>query len=132
MSSFQAVDRAAHAVLVVDDDCLIRMDVADRLRDCGYDVIEAEDAAEAIAILNGGAPVRLIFSDVQMPGELDGFGLARWVHANRPGLPVILASGVVRAEAAAEALCQAAAFIEKPYRDGAIAEAARRALASLG
>ncbi len=117
-----------NTVLVVDDDVLIRMDVAHRLRDCGFQVIEAGDAAEAIAILSEDASVKLVFSDVQMPGELDGFGLTRWVNAHRPDVPVILASGVVRAHAAADALCHAAAFIEKPYRDGEVAEVARRAL----
>jgi len=102
-------------ILVVDDDILIRMSIADYLRGSGFEVIEAGDADEAVAVLTTDTPVDLVFSDVQMPGSIDGFGLARWVRANRAHIRVILASGVVRAAAAAE-LDATDAFLEKPFQ----------------
>jgi len=81
-------------ILVVEDEPVIRFGIALHLEENGFQVIEAESAAEAIAILQEpGPPVNLVFSDVRMPGELDGIGLSRWVFENRPNIAVILASG---------------------------------------
>ena len=88
--------RPSTTILVVEDDVLIRMDLADYLRECGYHVIEASNADEAMAVLQSGREVGVALADVQMPGSMDGFGLARWVRANRPNTKVILTSGVNR------------------------------------
>lgn len=80
-------------VLVVDDDLLVREPIADYLREVGYEVLEAGDAHEAIDLVDHADHVDLVFSDVRMPGELDGVGLARWVQAHRPDVPVLLTSG---------------------------------------
>jgi CheY-like chemotaxis protein len=109
-------------VLVVDDEVLIRLSIAGYLRDCGFTVLEADGPREAIAILEAQLVIDVVFSDVQMPGEMDGFGLARWVRAHRPGVKVILASGVVKASQAATQLCEHDAFLEKPYHEQQVGE----------
>lgn len=80
-------------VLVVDDDLLVREPIAEYLREVGYEVLEAGDAHQAIDVVDHAEHVDLVFSDVRMPGEVDGVGLARWVHAHRPDVPVLLTSG---------------------------------------
>jgi CheY-like chemotaxis protein len=84
-------------ILVVEDEMLIRLHVADYFRDCGFDVLEAVDGARAIEILEGAAPVDVVFTDVTLPGEPDGFGLAEWIRQRKPELPVFLTSGEVTA-----------------------------------
>jgi CheY-like chemotaxis protein len=86
----------AETILIVEDQVLIRMEVADYLRECGYLVLEAADANEAIVIMQTDRRIDLVFSDVQMPGPMDGFGLSQWVRTNRPVIKVILTSGVAR------------------------------------
>lgn len=103
------------AILIVDDEILIRFALAAYLQECGFRVFEAGNAAEAIEILEASRIVDIVFSDIRMPGELDGFGLAQWVRANRPGVPVILTSGDAKKTQAANELCQDAPFFAKPY-----------------
>ncbi len=80
-------------VLVVDDDVVIRMLVADALRNRGVCVIEAGSGADALGYLTSGGRPDLIFSDIQMPGSIDGLQLADYVHETYPDIPVILTSG---------------------------------------
>ena len=87
----RSADRRA-CVLVVEDEMLIRLMVSEALRDTGYDVVEACDADEALAVLNTSAQIDLVFSDVRMPGSLDGMGLLRAVKADFPDLPFIIVS----------------------------------------
>jgi two-component system, response regulator PdtaR len=81
------------SILVVEDEVLVRSVVGMYLRDCGFQVIEAGTADEAIRVLESGLAVDLVFSDINMPGSLDGYGLAQWLRHERPGLHVILTSG---------------------------------------
>jgi DNA-binding NtrC family response regulator len=122
--------QAVHNILVVDDDVLIRLSIAAYLRECGFVVIEAGDVTEAITIIEAEKDIDLVFSDIQMPGDRDGFALARWLKAHRPAMKVILASGVVRVSAMAEELCEHASFIEKPYHEHQVAEHIRQLLAA--
>jgi DNA-binding response OmpR family regulator len=108
-------DPEAHSVLLVEDEVLIRMSVAEYLRDCGYRVIEAGNADEAVKVLNADAAIDVVCSDVQMPGTMDGFGLAQWVRRERVGLKIILVSGVRRAAEAAGDLCDGGPLMAKPY-----------------
>jgi CheY-like chemotaxis protein len=109
-------------ILVVEDEVFVRMVISDYLRGCGYKVIEAADADEALMVLqHDGLRIDVVFSDIEMPGSMDGFGLARWVHANRPGLEVILAGTVPGAAGAAEKLCEAT-HLPKPYESQAVVE----------
>lgn len=80
-------------VLVVEDEFLIRMLVADHLRETGFNVIEACNGDEAITILKSGIMVDLVFTDVRMPGTTDGLGLLAFVKRTRPSLPVVMTSG---------------------------------------
>jgi CheY-like chemotaxis protein len=104
------------AVLVVEDEVLIRLVIADYLRECGFKVYEAATALEAIEILESDkAAIDLVFSDVRLPGEMSGFTLAQWVRKNRPGVPIVLTSGDARKSEAAKELCENEPFFAKPY-----------------
>jgi CheY-like chemotaxis protein len=125
-------DEASHAeqvVLVVEDEVLIRMVVADYLRACGYRVIEAANADEAMLILQHlEIDVDVVLSDIQMPGSMDGFDLSRWLRANRPGIDVLLTGTVPRATQAAAELCESGP-IPKPYEPTLAADRIRRLMA---
>ena len=109
-------DAPSPTVLVVEDEVLIRLVIADYLRDCGYKVHEAVSGEEAIAILQAPeVSIDVVFSDVEMPGSMDGFALARWVRANKPGMEVILTSGIERSADIAATLCEAGPLMTKPY-----------------
>ena len=112
------------ALLVVEDEILIRSAVAEFLRNAGYKVIEAADAGEAVAIFASETQIDLVFSDINMPGPMDGIGLMSWIADHHPGIHVILTSAISHARRAGES---GAGFLMKPYR---LAEAARR-IASL-
>jgi CheY-like chemotaxis protein len=107
-------DENLHAILVVEDEVLVRFTIVEYLRECGFQVVEAGSADEALAILSEVA-VDIVFSDVQMPGTMSGFGLARWIRQHRPGVKVILTSGRVDKTAAASELCNVGPLISKPY-----------------
>lgn len=83
------------AILVVEDEALIRMVIADQLRDSGYDVVETRSADEAVALMEKGLHVDAVFSDVNLPGTLNGIGLVRWMRSQRPQIPVLLTSGAI-------------------------------------
>jgi DNA-binding response OmpR family regulator len=103
-------------ILVVEDEVLIRIALSDYLQECGFKVLEAGNAEDAIEILESSSiQIDLIFSDVVMPGKLDGFGLARWLRTNRPGLPILLTSGDAGKAETARKLCENEPFLAKPY-----------------
>ena len=104
------------SVLVVEDEILVRMAVVEDLLHAGHSVLEAATAEEAIAILDAGAEVDLIFSDIQMPGALDGVALLRVVKERFPSMSVILTSGHVKPPR--EALGDDTIFVPKPYQPG--------------
>lgn len=120
----------ARAILLVEDEVLIRMAVADYLRDCGYRVTEAANADEAIKVLNTNARIDVVCSDIQMPGTLDGFGLAQWVRRERPGLRIVLVSGVSRAAEVAADLCDGGPLMAKPYSPDELERRIRMLLAN--
>jgi CheY-like chemotaxis protein len=80
-------------VLVVEDEFLIRMQTADVIRDVGYEVIEASNAEEAIAILESRSDIRVVFTDVRMPGSMDGLKLAHAIRHRWPPVHIIATSG---------------------------------------
>jgi DNA-binding NtrC family response regulator len=103
-----------HTVLVVDDEPAIRGVLCEFLRECGFNSLSAENADQAMTLIAGGSAVDLVFSDVRMPGTMDGCGLARWILQNRPELPVILATGDLGKANAAAGLSGVETFA-KPY-----------------
>jgi DNA-binding NtrC family response regulator len=116
-------------ILVVEDDVLIRMPIAQYLRDCGYKVIEAANADEAMSVLlNRETAIDIVFSDIEMPGAVDGFGLARWIREHRPSTEVVLTGTVPRTVGAAEDLCEEG-VLPKPYDAQAVHNHIRRLLA---
>jgi CheY-like chemotaxis protein len=117
------------AVLVVEDEVLIRSAVAEYLRISGNLVVEAANAAEAIAVLAAGVPIDVVFSDIHMPGTTDGLGLARWIHHHHPGIRVVLTSGNADSGRATKV---AELFVLKPYRTAEIATRIRSLLARSG
>jgi CheY-like chemotaxis protein len=120
----------APTVLVVEDEVLIRLVIADYLRECGYRVHEAANAAEAVVVLESPTvTIDIVFSDVQMPGEMDGFGLARWVRVHQPDVRVILTSSVERSADIAATLCEAGPLLEKPYEPTGVVERIRQLIA---
>src|SRR5581483_9481331 len=80
-------------ILVVEDEPLIQLITSEALNESGYRVLVAGDADEAIGILSRDESVRLLFTDIVMPGALDGFGLAEWAKSVRPDLKVLYTSG---------------------------------------
>lgn len=102
-------------ILVVEDEVLVRLAIADYLRDCGYKVFEAGNVAEAKSVLNADASVDLVFSDVQMPGGETGFDLAVWVRRHYPAIRVIITSGLPNAAEKARDVCHEGPVVAKPY-----------------
>ena len=90
---------ALHAVvLVVDDEMLLRMRAVDMVEDAGYASVEAVDADQAVAILESRSDIELVFTDIQMPGSMDGMKLAHTVHERWPSIGIILVSGQLKPE----------------------------------
>lgn len=118
----------SHTILVAEDEVLIRLVLAEYLRDCGYRVLEAANASEAIQILTEEIQVDILFTDVQMPGEINGFGLAKWTRQHRPEIQVIVTSGHEQAAHKASDLCDDEPYIKKPYDPAGLAAEIRRLL----
>lgn len=108
-------------VLVVEDEMMVRMPIAEYLRDCGYTVLEAADASEAIATIKAEGPVNLVFSDIRMPGKMDGFGLAEWFQSHYPSVPILLTSGYNGGRDLRFDPVSRTRFIEKPYSQTQVA-----------
>jgi two-component system, response regulator PdtaR len=111
-------------VLLVDDEPLIRMALAEDLRAAGFSVVEASSADEALDYLSTGAHVDAVLTDIQTPGALDGLDLARHCQHEYPALPVILIS----AGSEPQELQGARTFMRKPLGPRAAAEAINESL----
>src|SRR6185295_105241 len=82
-------------VLVVEDEMVLRMRAVDIVEDAGFNSVEAVNADEALSILESRSDISLLFTDIQMPGSLDGLKLAHAVHKRWPSIKIILVSGQV-------------------------------------
>jgi len=111
-------------VLVVEDETLIRMDAVEAIEAAGFDVIEAASSDQAIAILEQRSDIRLIFTDVHMPGSMDGLKLAHFVKGRWPPIKIITTSG--HARIAQSDLPAGSRFLSKPYAAGEITSAIDR------
>ena len=109
-------------ILIVEDEFLIRLTLAEALADEGFAVLEAENGEDAMAILAGDPAVGLLLTDMQLPGTLDGRTLAIAARAGRPDLPVIFTSG--RPDTQVQGPREL--FIAKPYLPSDILAAVRR------
>lgn len=83
-------------VLVVEDEMLLRMRAVDIVEDAGFTSVEAVDADEAVAILESRSDIAMVFTDIQMPGSMDGLQLAHIVHKRWPPIKIILVSGQLK------------------------------------
>ena len=108
-------DAPSATIFVVDGDILVRMVIADYLRDCGYRVVEGVNADDVLAVLEAGRKIDVILTEVQLAGSIDGFELARQIREKHPDIDVILTSGVTRAADKAGDLCDDGP-VEKPYQ----------------
>jgi len=82
-----------NVILVVEDEVLVRMVIAEQLRHAGYHVVEAANAHEALQILRHDSDVKLILTDIRMPGTIDGVELARLARSEFPAIKIVLSSG---------------------------------------
>jgi two-component system, response regulator PdtaR len=89
----RAEPKTGATVLVVEDEVLVRMAIADEIRSAGYRVFEASNAHEALQVLRHSPDVRLTFTDIQMPGSIDGIELARLIRSEYPAVKIVLTSG---------------------------------------
>jgi CheY-like chemotaxis protein len=117
-------------ILVAEGDILTRHAIADYLRDCGYKVIEAAAGEEALAVVaRQDLPLAALLCDVELPGPLNGFALAKEVRARRPGLPVILAASAAAAASGAADLCGDGPQLARPYEPQAVIAYVKRLFA---
>jgi CheY-like chemotaxis protein len=113
-------------VLVVEDSAIIRMGAVDLVHFAGYEALEARDADEAIRILESRSDIDLVFTDVQMPGTMDGIKLSHYIRDWWPPVQLIVASGKAILEESS--LPEGSRLFLKPYNDHAIADAIGRML----
>ncbi len=109
----QATPINTHAILLVEDEILIRIELADFFADAGYQVFEAGDADEAIGILEREKTIRIVLTDIQLPGSMDGLKLAHYIRDRYPPTVLLLTSGGVHIEDAS--LPASSQFIAKPF-----------------
>jgi CheY-like chemotaxis protein len=107
-------------VLIVEDEPLLRFSGAEMVGDAGYDVVEAGSADQAIVILEARSDIHIVFTDIQMPGSMDGLKLAWFVRNRWPPIKLVVTSG--RVAVAERDLPSGGLFIGKPYTSPRIAE----------
>jgi len=100
-------------VLIVEDEFLLRVNAVEMIEAAGYDAVEAANADEAIAILEARRDIHVVFTDIQMPGSMDGLKLARFVRARWPPIKIIATSGVLALRD--RDLPEGGIFLPKPY-----------------
>ena len=107
------VEARRPVVLIVEDEMLLRMDAAEMIEAAGFEVIEAANADQAIEVLEGRPDITVVFTDIQMPGSMDGLKLARAVRGRWPPIKIIATSG--RLHVAETDLPEGGRFLPKPY-----------------
>lgn len=117
-------NRSKPAILVVEDEAFTRMAAADALEDRGFAPYEAGDAHEALDLLSEHPEIILLFTDVDMPGGMDGVQLARRARQVRPDVGIIITSGKRRVPD----VPAGGSFLAKPYRPQQLAEAVERSV----
>jgi CheY-like chemotaxis protein len=100
-------------VLIVEDEFLLRMDAVDMIEAAGFDVVEASNADQAITILENRLDITIVFTDIQMPGSMDGLKLAQAVRGRWPPIKIIATSGHV--SVSETDLPEGGRFVPKPY-----------------
>lgn len=120
MTSDVRAGDVAPVLLVVDDEPLIRMDLADLAEQAGFEVVEAASAAQARQILESRRDIRVVFTDIRMPGDMDGLELAHLIRHRWPPTIIVICSG--NAEPSLEDMPSGAVFLSKPCVSAATAK----------
>jgi CheY-like chemotaxis protein len=113
-----AIGKAAGRVLVVEDEALVRLSAREEIEAAGSKVYEANNADEAIRLLEANSDIELVFTDVDMPGSMDGVKLAHYVRTRWPPVKIIVTSGYQHLTA--EQLPKGSLFLSKPYDPGLV------------
>ena len=106
-------------VLIVEDELLLRMNAVDMIAAAGFEAIEAANADEAVEILENRRDITVLFTDIQMPGSMDGLKLARAVRGRWPPIKIVATSGHV--DVAETDLPDGGRFLPKPYSSHQVA-----------
>jgi len=117
-------------VLIIEDSIMIRAAAVDLVLSAGYEALEACGADEAIHILESRADIDLVFTDVQMPGSMDGLKLSHYIRERWPPVKLIIASGAIILEESS--LPGGSRFFSKPYDDHTIIDAMAHLLSGDG
>jgi DNA-binding NtrC family response regulator len=116
-------------VLIVQEELVLRMDVVETFEEAGFKVFQAGTAEMAIVVLQREPTIRVVFTDVDLPGTTDGLALAHYVRQRWP--PTILLVGSGRMPLDATTLPSKAAFVQKPYIQGRLAKAVQGTLSQI-
>lgn len=109
------------AVLIVEDDPLIRMEAVDMIKDAGFQTIDVGSADLAILMMERNEDISILFTDIEIPGTMDGLELAAYVQRRWPTVAIVIASGAV--EVKTLDLAEGACFFPKPYQTDRITKA---------
>ena len=115
-----AHQHTALTVLIVEDDPMINMAAVDAIVDQGYLALSAANADDALVVLAAHPEIEVLFTDIKMPGSIDGLVLARLTHREHPLIDIVIASGNLRPPA--DEMPAGAAFLPKPYSAKQIAD----------
>jgi DNA-binding NtrC family response regulator len=128
------VDGREQTVLVVEDEPVVRLGISDYLAQQGFVVFQAAGAADAIDAISLHPEIDLVFTDLLMPGDMDGLSLVDWLLKSRPRLPVIVTSGVWEwvSTMAEFSRNQALPYFTKPYLYDAVARRIRQVIEERG
>ena len=119
-----------HSILLVEDEVLVRRELAEYLRRCGHRVIEASSTDEAVTVLSHAPEeVSLLLCRADAAGAITGFELAKRVRLEHPGIPVLLAGNVEKAAAAAGEICDEGPELARPYEPAVVLDRIKRSLA---
>ncbi len=113
-------------MLVVEDDLLIRMGVVAMIEDAGIEVVEATNADDAMVVLKSRPDITVVFTDIEMPGSMDGLKFSFAVRDRWPPIRLIIASG--RLPPRSDEMPGKTTFLRKPYTEAAVIEAVQRAI----
>jgi len=104
---------------VVEDDLIVRMDIVDSLEEAGFKSVEVGSATKAISVLESRSDIRVIFTDIEMPGTMDGLALSHYVRHRWPPTIIVISSGKRRPSP--DELPANVEFISKPYHSTKLA-----------
>jgi CheY-like chemotaxis protein len=100
-------------VLIVEDEAILRLELTGRLRNMGFTVLAADDADEAVVLLETHPEIRVLFTDIKMPGSMDGVRLAHQARRRWPPIKIIVASGMIDTDLTT--LPDDSIFLSRPY-----------------